>query len=81
MMKAASHLNGCPWQDDTKVGSQLLDGFWKFGFPIFDDMTLIKDAVIKFYVSEKIKDLFNTEQKTQNKKKQKPFIEIGIKLT
>lgn len=42
-------------------------------------MTLIKDAVIKFYVSEKIKDLL--EQKTQNKKKQKPFIKIGIKLT
>lgn len=49
------HLNGRSRQDDSEVGSQLLNGFGKFGFPILDDMTLIKDAVIKFDISKKKK--------------------------
>lgn len=48
------HLNRSSWQDDSEVSSQLLNGFGKFGFPILDDMTLIKDAVIKFYISRKV---------------------------
>lgn len=56
--KMASHLNGCSWQDDSEVGSQLLNGFGKFGFPILDDMTLIKNTVIEFDISEKLENLF-----------------------
>lgn len=50
----ASHLNGCSWQDDSEVGGQLFNGFGKFCFPVLDDMTLVKDTVVKFYISKKV---------------------------
>lgn len=50
----SAHLNGRSRQDDSEIGGQLLDGFRKFGFAIFDHMTLIEDAVVKFDVSAKL---------------------------
>lgn len=49
----AAHLDGRSRQDDAEICGQLLDGFRKFGFAIFDHVTLVEDAVIKLDVSAK----------------------------
>lgn len=53
MSQDSAHLNGSPWQYKSKVGSYLLNGFREFSFSIFDDMPLIKDTIIEFYISVK----------------------------
>lgn len=65
------HLNGCSWQDDSEVGSQLLNGFGKFGFPVLDDVTLIKDTIVEFYISAKVEKgnpHYNCANSSQNTK-------------
>lgn len=49
----SAHLDGRSRQDDSEIGGQLLDGFGKFGFAVFDHVTLVEDAVIKFDVAAK----------------------------
>lgn len=51
--EAPAHLDGRSRQDDSEICGQLLDGFGKFGFAVFDHVTLVEDAVIKFDVPAK----------------------------
>lgn len=66
---SSAHLNRRPRQDDPKVSSQLLDSFGKFGFAIFDHVTLVKDAVVKLDVPAKLETHVYTLRKKNNHKK------------
>lgn len=73
---SSAHLNRRPRQDDPKVSSQLLDGFGKFGFAIFDHVTLIKDAVVKLDVPAKLETQVYTLGKKTTTKKTPAEIEV-----